>query len=46
MDPYKILGVAPDATDEQIKAAYRDLAASTIRTTMPTIRWQTLLRRK
>ncbi len=26
MDPYKVLGVAPDATDEQIKAAYRDLA--------------------
>ena len=26
MDPYRILGVAPDATDEQVKAAYRDLA--------------------
>lgn len=26
MDPYKVLGVAPDATDEQIKLAYRELA--------------------
>lgn len=26
MDPYKILGVAPDASDEQIKLAYRELA--------------------
>ena len=26
MDPYKVLGVAPDASDEQVKAAYRDLA--------------------
>lgn len=25
-DPYKVLGVSPDATDEQIKAAYRRLA--------------------
>ena len=25
-DPYKILGVSPAATDEQIKAAYRELA--------------------
>lgn len=26
MDPYKVLGVTPDATDEQVKAAYHDLA--------------------
>lgn len=25
-DPYKILGISPDATDEQVKAAYRELA--------------------
>lgn len=25
-DPYKVLGVSPNATDEQIKAAYRELA--------------------
>ena len=24
-DPYKILGVSPDATDEEIKRAYREL---------------------
>ena len=26
MDPYKVLGVSPDATDDQIKQAYRALA--------------------
>ncbi len=25
-DPYKVLGIPPDATDEQVKAAYRELA--------------------
>ena len=26
MDPYKVLGVSPDATDDEVKKAYRALA--------------------
>lgn len=25
-DPYKVLGVSPDATDDQIKSAYREFS--------------------
>ena len=25
-DPYKVLGISPSATDEEVKAAYRELA--------------------
>ena len=25
-DPYKVLGISPNATDEQVKIAYRELA--------------------
>ena len=35
-DPYQVLGVPPTATDDEVKAAYRELAKSTIRITMPT----------
>ena len=26
MDPYKVLGVSPSATDEEVKKAYRNLS--------------------
>ena len=25
-DPYKVLGISPNATDDQVKAAYREMA--------------------
>ncbi|MBR4305169.1 MAG: DnaJ domain-containing protein, partial [Clostridia bacterium] len=25
-DPYKVLGISPDATDEEVKKAYRTMA--------------------
>ena len=31
-DPYKVLGVSPDASDEEIKRAYRRLEKNIIRT--------------
>ena len=46
MDPYKVLGIAPGATDEEIKRAYRNLsrkyhpdanAVSYTHLTLPTI---------
>ena len=35
-DPYKVLGVSPSATDEEVKDAYRKLAKKYIPTSTPT----------
>ncbi len=37
-DPYKVLGVSPDATDEEVKKAYYSLAKSIIPMHIATIR--------
>lgn len=34
-DPYKILGVPPTATDDEVKSAYRALAKNIIPIIMP-----------
>ena len=35
-DPYKVLGVSPSATDDEVKDAHRKLAKSTTPTSTPT----------
>ena len=41
-DPYAVLGVSKNATDDEIKNAYRDLPASITPITIPIIRFLTL----
>lgn len=46
-DPYKVLGVSPDASDDEIKKAYRaPCAESTTRTTTTEAISQTLPKRR
>ena len=37
-DPYKVLGVSPDASDEEIMKAYRDLTKNITPISIPTTR--------
>lgn len=45
-DPYSVLGVNPDASDDEIKRVYRELARKYTRTTIRIIPWQTWPRRR
>lgn len=45
-NPYEVLGVSETATDEEVKAAYRNLAKNIIPITTPTVLLQMLRSRK
>ena len=40
MDPYKVLGVTPQTSDDDVKRAYRELARKYHPDNYVTIRWQ------
>ena len=45
-DPYSVLGVSPNASDEEIKRPIVSSPGSTIRTIIRTIPWPIWLRRR